>query len=107
MGNRQSAQEPVETESIITHSQHHYNTHTNGQSEQYIYVKETRILTNNLNRHLISEDNKVHRVVKCEGDAASRRDSNKKSLRISFDRKDTSAPLALTLDNISTLFIPY
>ena len=107
MGNRQSTQEPVETQSIITHSQHHYNTHTTGQSEQYIYVKETRIVTNNLNRHYNPEHSKVHRVVKCEGDAASGRDSNKKSLRISLDRKDTSAPLALTLDNISTLFIPH
>lgn len=107
MGNRQSAQGSVETQNIISHCQHHYNTHTNGQSEQHIYVEETRILTNNLNRHINTEDNKFHHVVKREGDAASSLDLNKKSLKIFFDRKDTSAPLALTLDNISMLCIPY
>ena len=103
MGNRQSSQEPVETQSIIIHDHQHYNTQVNERSEQQIYVEETRILSNNLNRHINPEDHRVYRVVKYE-EAASSRDPNKKSLRIFFDRTDSSAPLALTLDNISMLF---
>lgn len=106
MGSKQSVEKPIESQSIITHSQQHYNTNTNEQSEQHSLVAEARILSNNLSRHIDPEDDEVYNVANYQG-AASSQDPNKKSLKISFDRRDTSAPLALTLDNISMLFVQH
>ncbi|MPC47450.1 Secretory carrier-associated membrane protein 3 [Portunus trituberculatus] len=100
MGSKQSVEKPIESQSIITHSQQHYNTNTDEQSEQHFPLAEARILSNNLSRHIDPEDDQVYRVANYRG-AASSQDSIQKSLKISFDRRDTSAPLALTLDNIT------
>lgn len=103
MGNWKSTQKSPETQSIVGHNQHDYHTHNNGGSGQHIGVGEAKILSNNLNRLVQQEDKNVVGFVKSEGKAGPSQGSDKKDMRIGFDRKDTSAPLAVTIDSISML----
>lgn len=103
MGNTKSSQESPETQSIIGHSQHGYHTHNAGGSGQHFYTKEAKILSNNLNRLVQQDDKDVLGVDKSEGSTVPNQGSDKKDLRIGFDWKDTSAPLAVTIDSISML----
>lgn len=110
MGNRTSStQEPPETESIIGHTQQHYHTQNTGGSGQHLYMNEAKVFSNNLNRLIQQQDEDDLGVLKSEGKAGPSQGSDKRDLRIGFDRKDISAPLAVTIDSISMLLpvLPY
>lgn len=100
MGNWTSTQEPPETQSIVGHGQHDYHTQGDGGRGQHIPKEEAKILSNNLNRYVLQEDVNVLGVFNSEGKAGP----DRRDLRIAYDRKDTSSPLAVTLDSISTLW---
>lgn len=105
MGNRKSTQEPPETQSIVEHSQHDYHTQSGGGRGQHFHREEAKILSNNLNRFVQQEDVNVLDVVNSERKAGLGLGlgPDKENLRIVYDRKDTSSPLAVTIDSISML----
>lgn len=96
-------QEPPETQSIVGHGQQDYHTQGDGGRGQHTLKEEPKILSNNLNRYVLQEDMNVLGVVNSEGKAGPGLGSDRRDLRIAYDRKDTSSALAVTLDNISTL----
>lgn len=110
MGNNKSSQEAPETQSIVGHNQQDYRTqNTGGSSGQHYYMREPKIFSNNLNRLIQQQDEDVFGVVKSEGKAGPSQGSDSRDLRIAFDRKDISAPIAVTIDSISKVLpiLPY
>lgn len=98
MGNKISARK--EEKSIVQTSQKQYNTNGGGDSIKHIkVVKQTEVVDDKSMKTIYREETEEWQ--ESHGKNGANRTSHKKALRISFNRKDMSTPLAQTVESVS------
>ncbi|KAK8727196.1 hypothetical protein OTU49_009745 [Cherax quadricarinatus] len=107
MGNKlsQESRFHLESLSIVKHIHQQYYTDSEGRNhKQVCIIQETRILKGNAKDSIYNKEKEGCHTSVTAGNVCTHQPSAKRDLRISFNRKDLSAPLAVTVDSISTIF---
>ncbi|XP_069957293.1 secretory carrier-associated membrane protein 5A isoform X4 [Cherax quadricarinatus] len=104
MGNKlsQESRFHLESLSIVKHIHQQYYTDSEGRNhKQVCIIQETRILKGNAKDSIYNKEKEGCHTSVTAGNVCTHQPSAKRDLRISFNRKDLSAPLAVTVDSIT------